>query len=547
MKKRILYYCGLACMAFFICSCDVFLQKDPPSNPSETIYWQSKSDFDYALTACYSVILDWPGVFSEATPCYDNLTDNTLCQFDEETYGSTKTMMLGDIYSTTGGFVSGNYKLAFKAISRCNLFLSKLEGYEGSDISADEKAYSIAQAKALRGYFYHWLYLCYKEVPLFTEFLSLEEQYQPKATRKQIYDQIMKDFTEAASAMDDRTYMDTPGRFTKSACLSFMAKVAMFNGFSDENGMPVGISKAEAMKKVVELCEQVQGYTLDENIRTAFVESEQIKSTEMVFSARYGAPDITNNANTIYCAWSSTMVQRNLVDAFECTDGLLWGESKLTVPVDESLINSTSAEPALIAAEREKLFINRDKRLSRSVCAATVYRFPELPNYPDNAVMYSGEPSLTGFGVLRFIQPFTQDQNPGKLKVGPDFNLMRYAHVLLMLAEAENELNGPTPKAYEAINQIRVRAGQPELPKGLSKEEFRKKARNEWRYETVLEGWRYFHLKQWNELKNVPAIVAKEPLYTVSAKFEDRFMFWPIPQVEIDKANGVLVQDPAYK
>ena len=545
--KKILYYFGLIYVGLTVCSCSDFLQKDPLSNPSESIFWKNKSDFDYALTACYSVIYDWPGVFSQITPCYDNLTDNTLCQFDEETYGSTKTMMLGDIYPTTGGFVSRTYLLGFKAISRCNLFLEKLNEYQGRDLSQEDRNYMIAQAKALRAYFYHWLYLCYKEVPVFTKFLPLEEQYQPKASRKALYDQIMKDFSEAANAFDNKTYMDAPGRFTKSACLAYMAKIEMFNGFSDENGIPTGVSKPEAMRKVVDLCERIKGYTLDQNLRTAFVESEQMKSTEMIFSARYGAPDITNDANVIYCAWSSTMIQRNLVDAFECTDGQPWGQSSLTVPVDESLINSTTAEASVVAAEREKLFINRDKRLVNSICAATVYRFPEMANYPNNAVIYSGEPSLTGFGVFRFIQPFSQDEKPDQKKLGPDFNLMRYAHVLLMLAEAENEANGPTAKAYAAINQVRLRAGQPELPQGLNKEQFRMRVRKEWRYETVLEGWRYFQLKQWNELRNVPAIVAKEPLYRVTAKYEDRFMFWPIPQSEIDKANGILIQDPAYK
>lgn len=546
MKKYLLFYCVLISVGMTLSACSDFLQKDPPSSPSESIFWQKKSDFDYALTACYSSIID-NGFTSEIIPCFDNLTDNALCQYDETTYGRTKTMMLGDIYSTTDGFVSNVFTGSFKAISRCNLFLDKLETYEGGDISTDERTYMVAQAKALRAYFYHWLFFCYKEVPLFTHFLSLDEQYQPKASRKEIYDQIMKDFSEAATAFNDNTYMDTPGRFTKSACYAYMARVEMFNAYSDENGIPTGIAKPEVMKKVVEYCENVKGYTLDKNLRTAFVESQQMNSTEMIFSARYAAPDLKNNGNVFYCAWSSTMIQRNLVDAYECTDGKAWGESPLTVPVDEELINSVNADKVAIREEREKLFINRDARMRASIIAATAYRFPELPGYPDNTVIYETEPSLTGFGVFRFIQPFTANEIPYNRIVGADFNLMRYAHVLLMLAEAENEANGPTAKAYEAVNQVRVRAGQPELPKGLTQAELRDKIRKEWRIETVLEGWRYFQLKQWNELKHVPAIIAQEKPYTVAAKYEDRFMFWPLPQAEIDKANGILVQDPAYK
>lgn len=546
MKGKILYI-GLLSVLTTLSACDDFLQKDPPSSPSESIFWQKEADFEYGLNSCYSVAYEWPGVFSQAMPSYDNLTDNALCQYDEDTYGQTKSMMMGDLYPTTGGFVSRNFSLAYKAISRCNLFLTKLSEYQGNDISEENRKYMEAQGKALRAYYYHWLYLCYKEVPLFTDFLSLENQYQPKATRKEIYDQIIKDFSEAIANFDDRTYMEAPGRITKSACLAFMAKVTMFNGFSDENGIPCGIANPELMKKIVEYCEQIKGYSLDDDLRMAFVESKQMDSKEMIFSVRYASPDICNNLNEVYCCWSSLMVQRNLVDVFECTDGLPWGESPLTVPVDEDLINSRTADHNLIVAEREKLFENRDKRLCNSITVASVYRFPERPNYPNNAVIYNNEPSLTGFGPIRFIQPFEEGVNPGNMQVGPDINLMRYAHVLLMLAEAENELNGPTQKAYNAINQVRVRAGQPELPKDLTKEQFRDRVRKEWRYETPFEGWRYFQLKQWNELKSVPSVVAKEPFYTVAAIYEDRFMFWPLPQTEIDKANGVLVQDPAYK
>lgn len=542
MKKYILY---LACLFPTLISCDDFLQKDPPSSPSESIFWQKKSDFESALNSCYSVAYDVNG-FSEALPSYDNLTDNSLCQFDEDTYGQTKRMMMGDIYSTTSGFVSGNFNGAYKAIARCNLILEKLNEYQGGDMTDADRIYIVAQAKALRAYYYHWLFLCYKEVPLVTEVLTLENQYQPKASRMEIYNQIMKDFKEAADALDERTYMDTPGRFTKGACFAYMAKTAMFLGWSDANGIPNGVANTEEMKNVIQYCEQVQGYSLDEDLRAAFVESKQMSSKETIFSVRYKSPDLTNGLTMNYAQWSSLQVQRNLVDAFECTDGLPWGESPLTVPVDENLINSTTADQSAITAEREKLFENRDKRLRYAITAATVYRFPENPNYPDNAVYHASEPSKTGFGPIRFVQPFSEGQSPQEIQCGADVCLMRYAHVLLMLAEAENELNGPTQKAYDAINQVRKRAEQPELPQGLTKEQFRERIRKEWRYETPFEGWRYFQLKQWNLLKNVPEIVAKEPLYTVAAKYEDRFIFWPLPQAEIDKANGVLVQDPAY-
>lgn len=545
--RNIIKYISLVLLVFTTNSCDGFLQKDHPSNPSESIFWQHKSDFEQALTACYSVVYDYPGVLSQIISCYDNLTDNALSYSDGSEFGGTNAIVLGNVTPTSSGFISSNWYMSFKAISRCNLFLEKINGYNGGDISSSEKLSMIAQAKALRGYYYHWLYFCYKEFPLFTDFLSLDKQYLPKATRKQIYEQIMRDFSEAAEALPDETYMQSPGRFTKGACYAFMSKVAMFESYSDENGIPTGVAKPEIMRKVVQWCDKVKGYTLDEDLRMAFVESKQMKSQEMIFSVRYAAPNITNSINILFGRWTEVMVQRNLIDAFECVDGLPWGISSLTEKVDESVLNSKTLDKNIINEERLKLFKDRDKRFLNSITIEQMYNFPEQANYPDNPITFEEGTSLTGFRILRLIQPFEQGKTPEAVICGTDVNLMRYAHVLLMLAEAENEAEGPTQKAYDAINKVRLRAGQPELPKGLTQEQFRDRVRKEWRYETPFEGWRYFQLKQWNLLKNIPEIIKKEPRYSIAAKYESAFMFWPIPQSEIDKANGILVQDPNYK
>ena len=120
---------------------------------------------------------------------------------------------------------------------------------------------------------------------------------------------------------------------------------------------------------------------------------------------------------------------------------------------------------------------------------------------------------------------------------------MRYADVLLMLAEAENELNGPTELVYKSINAIRKRALMPELPPKLSKEQMRNKIRNERRIELAFEGHRYFDLKRWKTAISVLNAVADAP---VTYKFEKKHYLWPIPQSEIDKNKGKLVQNPDW-
>lgn len=63
-------------------SCDDFLQMDPQSSPSQSIFWQKKSDFQSALAGSFSIMFEWPGEMSQIVACFDNLTDNSICQYD---------------------------------------------------------------------------------------------------------------------------------------------------------------------------------------------------------------------------------------------------------------------------------------------------------------------------------------------------------------------------------------------------------------------------------------------------------------------------------
>lgn len=537
--KRIIYLFLTGIILMSTTSCEDYLQKDPPSSPSQAVFWKSKSDFDYAVSACYSLVYDWPGSLSQIQACFDNLTDNSLCQHDEVTYGRTKTMAQGDVTPFSDGYINDIYKVAYKGIGRVHQIMYQLENYTGKDISDEDRSFILGQCKGLRGYYYYWLYLCYKEVPLVTELLTTENMYQPKAARSEIYSQIMSDFDEAIATLPDLAYSDSKvsGRITPAALKVLKARLMIFNAYNEN-----GVADAAKMKEVLPVLESIKGYALAENLRDNFVSSRQLGSPEIIFSVRYLAPNRANSIDLYFAAWSTNIVMRNLVDEFECTDGLEWGESPLTVPVDESLINTTDgSKKEAQTAEREKLFVNRDIRLSQSISHSGLLNFPEKEDYPET-VSTGNSPS--GFSVMKLIQPTTT--SPGYSTVtDPDVIIARYAHVLLMIAEAENEANGPTEKAYAAINEVRLRSKQPVLPTGLSQEQMRMRIRKEWRVETCFEGLHYFHMKQWKTLPVVNDMV--DPMYGTKSVFKPEFYFWPIPQGEIDKAGGILEQDAAYK
>ena len=153
--------------------------------------------------------------------------------------------------------------------------------------------------------------------------------------------------------------------------------------------------------------------------------------------------------------------------------------------------------------------------------------------------------SPTGFSMLKYIQPISETLTESVVS-DQDVVIMRYAHVLLMKAEVENELHGPTEKALSAVNEVRDRSGQRGLRQPITQDELRERIRNEWRVETCFEGLRYFQLKRWKMMDKLNNL--SDPGYPAYIKvYAPAFEFFPIPQTEIDKSNGILEQDPNYK
>lgn len=539
MKK---YYILFAILLAIASSCsDDFLQKDPTEKPAESAFWQRKSDFESALAGVYSYAYSWPGVLSQIQACLDGLTDNANTQYDESTYGKSKTIATGDLTPYTDGFVSTIYEDCYTIINRANTLMEHLADYKGTDMTDAEKARMTAECKAWRGYCYAWLYQCYRQVPLVTNVLTLENMYKvPKASREDILKQILTDYNDAISGLADEPYNSTSvsGHFTVGAVKALKARVLLFDAY-DNSGNAV-VAK---MKEIVPILESITGYTLADKVRDNFISSKQAASTEIMFSCRYLAPKLTNDLDLYFGAWCVESPTRDLVDAFECTDGLSWATSPLAVHPDESVLaeKGVSRDNA-VQAEREKLFQNRDSRLFQSLYHSGILAFTE---YADNSDAVFTSSFTTGFNMTKLLQP---------TKVIPDYStvsdadivLVRYAHVLLMLAEAENEANGATAKALAAINKVRVRSGQPAISAGISQAQLRERIRNEWRVETCFEGLRYFQLKRWHQMDKLNGF--KDPAQSTYVKvFKPAFYFFPIPQTEIDKAGGVLEQDPAYK
>jgi hypothetical protein len=138
------------------------------------------------------------------------------------------------------------------------------------------------------------------------------------------------------------------------------------------------------------------------------------------------------------------------------------------------------------------------------------------------------------------MREFTGEIGPSGGADWINHRIIRYADVLLMLAEASNELgDGTTAEAMLEMIRARARGNSTTALPHIafqSKDQMRTAIKNERRWEFAMEGYRFYDLVRWGD-----AISALGGL-----GYTNRCRYYPIPQKAIDLSGGVLVQNPEW-
>lgn len=170
------------------------------------------------------------------------------------------------------------------------------------------------------------------------------------------------------------------------------------------------------------------------------------------------------------------------------------------------------------------------------------YNFNGFYDDPDGDGVYDRWIQLKYHYVEKMLDHGSPRVNSGKNTI-----IYRLSDAYLMYAEAENELNGPTPEAYSKINSIRDRAFDNDPAKrlsGLSKDEFRQAIMDERKWELGFEYHRRWDLNRWGKLAEaVQSMAETNPIG--AENFKPYHVLWPIPFQEFD-LNPNLTQNPGY-
>lgn len=399
-------------------------------------------------------------------------------------------------YSNNNGYLEKIWKHYYEGISRANYLL-----YYGKGINMDNelKERILGEAKFLRAYFYFNLVNIFGEIPLkVNPPLNEGEINKPKSSVKDIYDQIKKDLGEAALVLDESYTGGDTGRATKGAAYGLLAKAHLYQKEWDE--VLIAIEQVDALGI----------YQLQDVYKNNFIDSTQ-NNSESLFEIQHlsgQSPKLGSYLNQYfgpfsYNGYGFNIPTQSFVDEFEVTENGV---------VDPRLDYTVVQEG--------QLWIDGK---------------PFDPSW-----------SSTGFLQKKHEQPKSEAPVTGDASL--NYVYLRYADILLMKAEALNELDR-SGEALIPLNLVRKRAresylydidlpGYGTIPDELlpdisgGQQIVREAIRHERRVELGFEFHRFFDLMRYGEQ------VAEEALSATDFNYSEN-RYFQIPLSEIDTNSKI--------
>ncbi len=476
--------------------CYDFLEKEPLDTINTSNYWVTEEDAVAAINGAYQP-LQWPKLYNMRMWTSDIMAGNSIVGAGGGTDGvETQDMQNFNVSSDNPG-VLDLYRGPAPGILRTNLILENVPDME---INPDIKERILGEAHFLRAHYYFILVRFFGDVPLVTE-----PQYPgddlliPRSPKEQIYDLIISDLEQAMNLLPPREEYSSAdaGRASLGSATGLLAKVHLTLGNWD---------------LVVQLTDQVRGlgYRLNPDYGDNF-DPLNGNSQESLFEIQYSGKtsfDFWSDQNQ--ASWLSTFTgPRN--------SGIVAGGWGWNQPTQEFI----------------DVYEEGDLRKNITIL------YEGGPDFDGHE--YNSNWSYTGYNLRKFLVPIsvadTFDDSP------MNFPVLRYADILLMEAEALNEL-GRTTDAERTLNLVRSRAGLDEIS-GLNQEKFREAVLNERRVELAFEGQWWFDLIRVDDGRG-KGQWGLEFLHSIGrTNATESDMLFPIPQAEID-SNPNLIQNPGY-
>ncbi len=504
MKQYLLIVTGI--LLIFPC-CEEFLDEKPQGTYPLSAFYQTEEHAQLAITACYEKI------------SFSNSNNRLWVFADVASDDAVKGGFPGDqadiglidnfqIFADNGN-VEETWKIYYEGVARCNLVIKHVP-----DIAMDQalKNRIIGEAFFLRGYFYFQLCNIFGNIPLILEPKNPDEMQVPKSMRTDVYHQIEIDFIEAVKYLESALELDPgvypgseKGRATPGAAKALLAKTYLFDRKWTE-ALATAL-EVESPYSLMPVYQHNFNVSYENNSESIF-EIQHLSGKSPVLGSRLNqwlAPRTEQG-------FGFNEPTRNFFDEFE-----------VTTP--------------------ENIY---DPRIDYTIGRSGKLWFDDVP--------YDPSWSSTGYKQKKYLQPDSETTIKGDGNL--NLTIIRYAEILLIQAEALNELDRGN-EALIPLNRVRKRAresylydenleGYGTIPDGLLPDvtitdqvQLREAIRHERRVELGFECQRYFDIIRYGEEYANNAFSNKPNfIYSTHNAF-------PIPQSEME-TNLEMVQNDGY-
>jgi hypothetical protein len=343
----------------------------------------------------------------------------------------------------------------------------------------------VGEAKFLRAFYYWHLTTLWGEVPLFTEpFETPADALIAKSPREAIYTLMIQDLTDAEGILPPTYGSSDTGRATKGAAQALLGKVYLYDEDYEQAEFWLGEVMTSGLYDLVEDFGDVININNENNEESIF----EIQFAE-IGEGDVGTLRVAYNNPQVNGGFGNHLPTQGIVDAFE----------------------------------------ENDPRLSLSIFLDGEVFAPELSTPGLNLDTHQSVWSATGYNLKKGLFPVMYVNNRGT-----NFPAIRYADVLLMYAEAANELD-MRDIARDAVNKVRERAGLPFLvPEDTStRGALFEDIVHERQVELAFEFHRFNDLRRWG--------LAQEILGPNG--YAERNRYYPLPQEEIDMNENLEQRD----
>jgi starch-binding outer membrane protein, SusD/RagB family len=447
----------------------------------------------------------------------------------------------------------------YEGIRAVNLFLAESAGQEFPDERFNENYGEIMEqfamypyeARFLRAFFYFELIKRYKDVPLITTVLTPEEaKVVGQDSFNDVVSFIVKECDEIAAVLpiDYGSFSSAKetGRATRGAAIALKSRVLLYAAsplHNSANNSNLWVESAKAAKAIID----AGWYSLEANYGNIV---NNLTSPELILEKREGDSNGFERRNFpigYEGGNTGTCPTQNLVDAYEMV--------QTGLPISDPASGYDPIFP----------YAGRDPRLEKTVILnQSMWKGQVVESFYGGANgLPKANATKTGYYLKKYVIEAVNLSPTNTTQRRHTWVLFRYGEVLLNYAEAMNEAYGPQNAstlgmtALEAVNLVRKRAGMPDFPAGLSKDEFRVKIRNERRVELAFEDHRFWDVRRWmigpqttdiyamNIALNPFGGFAYEKILLEKRVYEDYMNVYPIPQAEIYK-NSSLQQNAGW-